>query len=240
MTIHEVRLVRRETVAEGTMAFYFSRPSGFRHQAGQSLLLTLINPPETDGEGNGRTFTIASAPHEPELMIATRMRETAFKRVLKVAPVGTTVSIDGPNGEMVLHDDVARPAVFLAGGIGITPFLAIARHAAKERLPHRIYLFYANRRPKDAAFLPELQKLEQLNPNYRLIAIMAEPDKSAQRWSGETGFIRRDLLEKHLADLASPMYYFAGPPPMTMAMRNMLEEIGIGEQAMRYEEFYGY
>ncbi|MGQ0750481.1 MAG: FAD-dependent oxidoreductase, partial [Betaproteobacteria bacterium] len=105
------------------MAFYFSRPPGFRHQAGQSLLLTLLDPPETDGEGDARNFTIASAPHEPELMIATRMRDTAFKRVLKTAPIGTTVSMDGPNGEMVLHDDAARPAVFLAGGIGITPFL---------------------------------------------------------------------------------------------------------------------
>ncbi len=240
MTIHEARLVRRETVAEGTVAFYFSKPLGFRHQAGQSLLMTLINPPETDSEGDSRTFTIASAPHETELMIATRMRDTAFKRVLNAAPTGTTVRIDGPNGEMVLHDDAARPAVFLAGGIGITPFLAMARHAAKERLPHRLYLFYSNRRPEDAAFLPELQKMEQLNPNYHLIAIMAEPEKSAQRWPGETGFIRREMLERHLTGIASPMYYFAGPPPMTMAMRKMLEEIGIGEQAVRYEEFYGY
>ncbi|MFZ5510662.1 MAG: hypothetical protein ACOZCP_11470 [Pseudomonadota bacterium] len=56
MTIHEARLVRRETVAEGTMAFYFSKPSGFEHEAGQSLLLTLVDPPETDGEGNSRTL----------------------------------------------------------------------------------------------------------------------------------------------------------------------------------------
>lgn len=240
MTIHETRFVRRETVAEGTMAFYFSKPSGFRHRAGQSLLITLINPPETDSEGDARTFTIASAPHEAELMIATRMRDTAFKRVLKTAPTGTTVKIDGPNGEMVLQDDTARPAVFLAGGIGITPFLAMVRHAANERLPHRLYLFYANRRPEDAAFLPELQKMEQLNPNYHLIATMAEPEKSVQSWSGETGFIRREMLERHLAGIANPMYYFAGPPPMTMAMRQLLESMGINEQAMRYEEFYGY
>ena len=240
MSVHEARLLRRESVAVGTMAFFFSKPSGFRHKAGQSLLMTLVNPPESDGEGDGRTFTIASAPHEPELMIATRMRDTAFKRVLKTAPLGTTVRLDGPNGEMVLHDDVARPAVLLAGGIGITPFRAMARHAANERLPHRLYLFYANRRPEDAAFLGELQKLEQLNPNYRLIATMGEPEKSAQRWSGETGFIRRELLERHLADITSPVYYFAGPPPMAMAMRKMLQDIGIAEQAMRYEEFYGY
>ena len=73
MDIHETRLMRREMVAEGTMAFYFSKRPGFRHQAGQSLLMTLINPPETDSEGDARTFTIASAPHEAELMIATRM-----------------------------------------------------------------------------------------------------------------------------------------------------------------------
>ena len=240
MAVADASLVRRETVAEGTMAVYFSKPSAFRHQAGQSLLLTLVNPPETDGEGNSRTFTIASAPHEPELMVATRMRDTAFKRVLKSAPVGTRVSIDGPNGEMVLHDDASRAGVFLAGGIGITPFLAIARHAAKQGLAHRLYLFYANRRPEDAAFLPELQKLEQSNPAFRLVAVMAEPEKSVQRWSGETGFIRRELLERYLADITNPVYYFAGPPPMTMAMRTMLEEIGIDEQAMRYEEFYGY
>lgn len=222
------------------MAFFFSKPPGFRHQAGQSLLLTLVDPPQTDGEGDSRTFTIASAPHEPELMIATRMRDTAFKRVLKTAPIGTAAGIDGPAGEMVLHDDASRAAVFLAGGIGITPFLAMARHAAKQRLSHRLYLFYANRRPEDAAFLAELQRLEELNANFRLIAVMAEPPKSAQPWPGETGFIRRELLERHLSDLASPMYYFAGPPPMTMAMLEMLEHIGIAESAMRYEEFYGY
>src|SRR3970040_2826356 len=170
MPAHEARLARRDWVAEGTMAFRFSKPSGFRHQAGQSLLMMLVDPPETDSEGDARTFTIASAPHEAELMIATRMRDTAFKRVLKTAPIGTTVKIDGPNGEMVLHLNPARPAAFLAGGIGITPFLSMALHAAKERLPHRLYLFYSNRRPEDAAFLEELQKIEQTNSNYRLIA----------------------------------------------------------------------
>jgi ferredoxin-NADP reductase len=240
MTVYDARLTRRETVAEGTMAFHFSKPPAFQHEAGHSLLLTLVDPPETDGEGNARTFTIASAPHEPELMIATRMRDTAFKRVLKAAPIGTMLRIDGPSGEMVLHDDTARPAVFLAGGIGITPFLSMARHAAHQRLAHRLYLFYSNRRPEDAAFLTELQDTEGLNPNYRLIATMVEPEKSGRPWFGETGFIRREMLERHLHDISAPVYYFAGPPAMTMAMQKLLEDIGIAEEAMRYEEFYGY
>ncbi len=240
MALHEVPLTGHEAVAEGTMAFHFAKPVGFKHRAGQSMLVTLVNPPETDGEGDSRTFTIASAPHEPALMIATRMRDSAFKRVLKSAPLGTMVTIDGPNGQMVLHDDTSRPAILLAGGIGVTPFRAMVSQAAHEKLAHRLCLFYSNRRPEDAAFLAELQQLEEVNPNYHLIATMTEPQKSSRHWSGETGSVRRDMLQRHLPDLLSPIYYFAGPPAMTMAMQQMLEEIGVGAQAMRYEEFYGY
>lgn len=240
MPIYESRLLRRETVAEGTMAFHFERPQGFVHVAGQNLAMSLIDPPESDAEGPNRTFTIASAPHESELMIATRMRDTAFKRVLKSAALGLKVQLDGPNGVMVLHEDSARAAVFLAGGIGITPFLSMVRHAAKRRLPHHIALFYANRRPEDAAFLDELRRLAQTHPNYRLIATMAEAEKSSQPWKGETGFIRRDMLERHLPDLQSPIYYLAGPPAMTMAMQSMLASCGVSAENVHSEEFYGY
>jgi Na+-transporting NADH:ubiquinone oxidoreductase subunit NqrF len=116
----------------------------------------------------------------------------------------------------------------------------MARAAASERLPHRLYLFYANRRPEDAAFLSELQAMEQANRNFRLITVMAEPEKSQQRWTGETGYIRRELLERHLPDVKSPVYYLAGPPAMSMAMQRMLADMGIAESSLRHEEFYGY
>ena len=118
----QARLVHRVPVAEGTMAFHFERPAGFDYQAGQNVLMTLVEPAEDDEQGPSRAFTLASAPHEPELVIATRMRDTAFKRVLKSVPLGTPVEIDGPNGVMVLHEESERPAVFLAGGIGIHSF----------------------------------------------------------------------------------------------------------------------
>jgi ferredoxin-NADP reductase len=229
ITDTSARLLGRETVAEGTMAFHFERPSGFVHQAGQNALFRL--------GGESRTFSIASAPHEPHLTIATRMRDSAFKRSLKTAAPGLEVEIDGPAGLMVMHEDAARPAVFLAGGIGITPFLAMVRDAAHRKLPHHIVLFYANRQPRDAAFLDELRGLEQRNPHYRLVATMSAPPGD---WRGETGFIRRDMLERHLPDLRTPVYYFAGPPAMAMAMQEMLSGLGIAESEIRSEEFYGY
>ena len=224
-----VRLLGHETVAEGTMAFHFERPPGFVHQAGQNALFKLAGVEES------RTFSIASAPHEPQLTVATRMRDSAFKRVLKNAQPGLQVEIDGPAGLMTLHEDAARPAVFLAGGIGITPFLSMARDAAHRKLPHRIVLFYANRRPQDAAYLDELRVLE--NPNYRLVALFSDPPAG---WKGETGFIRRELLERNLQNLRAPVYYFAGPPAMALAMQSMLGEMGIADADMRSEEFYGY
>src|SRR5664280_1509675 len=132
------KLAYRQEIAEGTMAFHFEKPPGWTFEAGQAMDISLLAPSETDAEGNTRTFTIASAPCETSLMVATRMRDTAFKRVLKVMPVGTAVRIEGPTGDLTLHNDAARTAVFLSGGIGITPFRSIAFGAAKEHLPHPV------------------------------------------------------------------------------------------------------
>ena len=97
------KLKGRKEVAEGTMAFLFEKPSGWTFTAGQYLDMTLLEPPETDSEGNVRSFLIASAPHEEFLMVATRMRDTAFKRVLGTMPFGTAVKLEGPSGDLIFQ-----------------------------------------------------------------------------------------------------------------------------------------
>ena len=234
------KLAGRQEIAEGAMAFHFEKPSGWTFEAGQAVDITLLTPSETDAEGNTRTFTIASAPYEKSLMVATRMRDTAFKRVLKVMPVGAAVQMEGPAGDLTLHRDAARTAVFLAGGIGITPFRSIAFAAAREHLPHRIFLFYSNRRPEDAPFLAELQTLEKENPNCTLIATMTEMEKSHRSWHGETGLIDKEMLARYLKDATSPIYYIAGPPEMVKGLHMTINESGVDEVDIRTEEFSGY
>ncbi len=240
MPNHQVRLKRKEDVAEDTMAFYFEKPAGFQFKPGQYLDMTLLDPSETDSEGNVRSFSIASAPHEETLMVATRMRDTAFKRVLRTMPIGTAVKIEGPSGDLILQNDSTRAAVFLAGGIGITPFRSIVHWAAKEKLPQRVFLFYSNRRPEDAAFLADLQSSEKDNPKYKLIASMTEMEKSHQHWNGETGLIDQGMLGRHLKGAASPIYYIAGPPAMVKGLHEMLSKAGMNEDDIRAEEFAGY
>lgn len=240
MSVYKVKLTEKREVAEGTMAFHFEKPEDFAYKAGQFADCTLINPAETDAEGSTRAFSFASAPYEGELMFATRMRDTAFKRVLKAMELGTEISLNAPHGSFTLHDDMCFPAVFLTGGIGVTPVRSIVQQAMHDNLPHRILVFYSNRGPEDAAFLDELMEFQDSNPNYIFVGTMTEMEKSNREWHGETGFIDKAMLQKFVDDLTLPIYYIDGPPAMVKAMRQMLSEAGVDKGNIRTEEFSGY
>jgi len=200
----------------------------------------LINPAESDSEGDNRAFSIASAPYEDELLVATRMRDTAFKRVLRALPIGDSVKVDGPSGYFTLHRNSTRPVVFLAGGIGITPFLSMAQQAAHDQLSQQLYLFYGNRRPEDAAFLEVLAQLTKTNSRFHFIPTMSEMEKSLREWTGESGFIDQEMLHRYLPTLQGPAYYVAGPPAMVAVMRQTLTTAGVDEDDIHTEEFSGY
>ena len=238
MPSYQVKLAWRERLSEGTLAFRFERPAGFTFRAGQAVVVELLDPPAGEGQKR-RTFSLVSAPYERTLTIATRMRDSAFKRALKALPDGASMKLLGPIGQFTLAD-AARPAVFIAGGIGITPFMSMLRQAAKDESPQPLVLLYSNRRPEDAAFLDELRELARRNPNFRLVATMTEVDKSGARWEGETGFLSARLIERSVKGLANPVYYIVGPPGMVLAVADILRSAAVTEESILTEEFYGY
>jgi ferredoxin-NADP reductase len=224
MASHEVALTGREDIATGTMAFHFVKPTGFSFKPGQAVDIALH-------DDSHRLFSLVSAPFEEGLTVATRMRHgSAFKRALGTLPLGAKLKLKGPQGVMTLHEDRARPAVFIAGGIGITPFMSMLRQAAYGRLAQRLFLLYANRRSEDAAFLAELQGLARRNPGLRVLARMTERD----------GILDEETVKRFVGDAASPVYYLAGPPGMVEAMSAILKSAGVGDDDVRSEEFYGY
>jgi ferredoxin-NADP reductase len=230
MASHQVVLRSREAVAEGTMMFRFSRPPGFNFAAGQAVDLALVNPPEEPNSSH-RLLSLVSAPFEAELVVATRMRDaSAFKRALGTLQPGATVKLKGPLGVMTLHDDPARGAIFIAGGIGITPFMSMLRQAAHDRSGHRFFLLYSNRHPEQAAFLHELRSLEGQYDHFHLLARMTDRD----------GFIDEETIKAFTASAQSPLYYLAGPPAMADAMTRILRGSGIKDGEINSEEFYGY
>lgn len=122
---YKASLIAQKTICSATSAFYFRRPHGFQFEAGQFASFTLLRAGDSDLGGTTRTLSIASAPHEKNLMVAMRLRETAFKRNLNSLPIGAEILLQGPYGWMTLSKDGARPAVLLAGGIGITLFRSL-------------------------------------------------------------------------------------------------------------------
>jgi ferredoxin-NADP reductase len=221
MSTYEVKLLARREVADGTMEFHFSRPQGFQFKAGQAVELILPEP------ASGHAFSLVNAPGAEDLVIATRMRDSAYKRALRELPVGAPVKLDGPFGSLTLHKATSRAAVFIAGGIGITPFMSMLR----ERTAHRMVLVYSNRRARDSAYLTELQELARLNPQFRLVTTMTE--------EGGT-FVDAALLRQASHGLPAPVFYVAGPPAMVDAMKRALDEAGVEDTDVRSEEFFGY
>lgn len=237
MPSHLVKLAGREQIAEGTFAFHLEKAPGFAFKAGQAVVLELLDPPPQDGQKR-RTFSLASAPSDSDLMIATRMRDSPFKRALQALPDGAALKLTGPIGRFTLAGD--RSALFIAGGIGITPFLSMLRQAASECSSQRLVLVYSNRRPEDAAFLDELQALERRHGNFRLFATMTGMDDSSRAWHGDTGMVNAQLIRRAASELEAPVFYVVGPPAMAMAMQETLRGAGVVDAVIRSEEFYGY
>lgn len=233
-------LISRQQVAEGTTAFHLERPAGFEFRPGQAIDLILPGRAQDNSADTRHAFSIVSAPHENELVVATRMRDSAFKRALAALPMGAPLEVDGPFGSLILHRKTARAGVLVAGGIGITPFMSMLRHAAKEQTPQDLVLLYSNRRPEDAAFLAELQQLARQNPRFRLVATMTEMAKSSQPWDGETRMVDSAMVRQIMQGLNEPIFYVSGPPGLVEAMRQIVLDAGADEDDLRTEAFHGY
>ena len=244
MPRYTTQLIARAEVAEGTMAFTLERPAGFEFAAGQYITITLPAPRYTDAKGNSRTFSIASSPQEAGgLTFATRMTGSALKRSLAEMPLGAPISIFGPAGDFVMPVDATLPVIFIAGGIGITPFRSMILDAAARRLPHQITLIYSNRNPEGAAYHEELARLAGTWSNLRYLPTMTHAEASQPPWRGERRLVNAEFLREHLGDVTRPRFYLAGPPGLVGAVteavlasgRDPVARGGRGVQRLRVE-----
>jgi ferredoxin-NADP reductase len=239
MPEYRITLLRRQRIARDTLALWFdTHGAGYQFRAGQHADFGFFQPAPEHERDNSRTFSLANSPLDGQIMIALRVRETAFKAALKAAPLGTTCQVSRPRGSFTLHKDATRPAVFLAGGIGITPMRSILHWAAQERLPHKLYLFYSNRHLEDAAFLEEFEDLATKNPCFRFIPTLTGVESPA--WHYEHGPIDHSLLARYLDGLNRPVYYAAGPSGMVAAMASLLRGSGVSDDDIKTEEFGDY
>lgn len=231
------KIINKKEIATGTLQVTFQVSENFSFLPGQYVFVQLINPPYPDERGNRRHFSIVNSPDEKGIItIATRLRDSGFKKSLKELPPGSTVELGLISGSFTLLEDTSKPLVFIAGGIGITPYISMLRYVSERKLPYDITLVYSNRDQASTSYLEELQNYQLPITNYQLILTMTEDPT----WAGEKRRIDAGFIKEYFPDLNSNTYFVVGPPPMVEAVQKALLEAGIGIENINSENFSGY
>lgn len=233
---YRLKLLDRKLVAEQTVVLILEKPKNFIFIPGQYIDVLLPDAGLDDFEAF-RTLSIGSVPSDDFLLLAYRNRPSEFKKAVNNLPVGSKVEIQGPFGRFVLYPGKER-VYFLAGGIGVVPFLSIIQSATLSKSKRRLYLFYSNSNFKESAFLNELKAQERENPFFKFIPTLTSQD--TKDWQGEGGYIDSKMLKKYLTDFKNSLFYIAGTPDMVMDLRFMVTSLGVDPSQIRTESFDGY
>jgi ferredoxin-NADP reductase/nitrite reductase/ring-hydroxylating ferredoxin subunit len=226
--------------------------TSFDYTAGQFAFFD-IGGVYNDPKGPIRHFTISSSPTENFIMFTTRIRDSPYKKRLSTLEEDSKVKVRGPEGQFVLHEDHSKPAVFLSGGIGVTPFRSMLKYATDKQLPIKIIMFDSNRNRSNILFKKKFDEWANINRNLKIIyTISEEEDRQHEQsslsaakndWKGEYGRIDKAMILKYLdtTELNNSMFYICGPPTMLKAMQTLLqEELEIPKERIKVEEFTGY
>jgi glycine betaine catabolism B len=260
VSVYELTLLEKKKI-EGTdmTSFKFSRQNeqqqgevngdnnnrSLDYTAGQYAYFD-IGEANNDPKGPIRHFTLASSPTEDFIMISTRIRDTPYKKRLTSLEKGVKVMVRGPEGKFVLHEDHSKPAVFLSGGIGVTPFRSMIKNTTDKQLPIKIIMFDSNRNDQNILYKNEFDAWINANKNLKIIYTITEEERSsspANEWRGEHGRIDKAMLTRYLTkeDLGNSIYYTCGPLAMIKAMQTLLQDdLQIPKERIKVEEFTGY
>jgi ferredoxin-NADP reductase len=174
------------------------------------------------------------------LLFATRITSSAFKKSLKELSGGETITIEKPLGHFTLPEDASTPLVFVAGGIGITPFRSMIRYVSDAQTKHAITLFYSNRMPEVTAFLDELKSIADSNDSIEVVPTMTNMDNSSMQWGGLTGRINTSMIKDNYKEWDNAVYYIAGPPKMVDGVKGVIMNMHITKERIHIEKLTGY
>jgi ferredoxin-NADP reductase len=202
-------------------SFYFKPEKPVRYEAGQFVEWTIEH--EADSRGIKRWFTVSTAPADGLLCITTRLiaKPSSFKKALQALQPGDTVQVSDPMGDFVLPKDPTIPLVFIAGGIGITPFLSIARQLTQTGEKRRVRLYYIVHAINDALFHDEL-----LMAGFQVNIVLSKQ--------------RTGPLLTGIEQVPGSLYYISGPEGLAEKLTDELKAMDIADSQIVTDYFPGY
>lgn len=239
-TPFKIPFLKKERLNSDTYSFYFERNEKSRNfTAGQyfEIKLRIKNP---DERGDTHVFTCASSPTEKGYyMITTRIIESTFKNALLKLKPGTLVQFNGPWDDLNFDETEDLPQVFMAGGIGITPFHSIVKYAIDKKLELPMTLFVSWGSREEMLFDDFFRKAETKLKDFRYIPTITHSE-TLRDWGGETGRISERLVKKYIKKVRNNRFRIAGPQGLVKAMKELCVQMNVPKENIIAEEFEGY
>ncbi|MDB5178588.1 MAG: flavodoxin reductase (ferredoxin-NADPH reductase) family 1 [Patescibacteria group bacterium] len=221
----KLKLINKENLTDNIWAFRFEPDEKQSWIPGQFIRVEIPHE-QPDEEGAKRWFTVSSAPYEGLMQITTRVTGTTFKRALAAVPVGAEIDmLEAPDGDFVWPDS-ELPLIFIAGGIGATPFYSMLKQRFHDHQPLGVMLVYGGR-TADLPFRAEFDQWAAADPRFKIHYVIGEPLTPA----GLTA------LEPKLND---SLVYLSGPEPMVESLGDQLKASGLPEAQLRQDFFPNY
>ncbi|MDO8269354.1 MAG: oxidoreductase [Candidatus Levybacteria bacterium] len=235
-----LRLKSKTELASNITEVSFNKPSFFTFKPGQYLEWTLPIL-KADSRGNRRYFTIASSPTENEIKLGIRFNEppSSFKKRLHALGKNDTATAGQLLGDFTLPSDTSKKLVFIAGGIGVTPFRSMIKYLLDVGEERDIVFFYANKVKNEIAY-KELFDEAVKKLGISIVYILSEDEEISTDWKGEKGRIDKKMLKKHVSDISERTFYLSGPNSMVTNYKKLLRSLGVRSSAIVTDYFPGF
>lgn len=235
----QLELRRKTRMSPDTVNFAFATPQPLAYEPGQYMEWTL-GLPRADRRGNRRFFTLASSPTERALHLGVRFynESSSFKQALLAMNRHGTIIAGQVAGDFTLPQDPARKLVFIAGGIGITPFRSMLKYLIDTGQPRDIIVFYANRTIDDIVYRDVLDEA-RLKLGIPTIYTLTDASTVPGKWTGYVGRIDPEMIAREVPDYRERTFYLSGPPEMVRAYERMLKSLQVGGRQIKKDFFAG-
>lgn len=234
--------VKKDKLTSDCFTFFFKRNGNERDFVpGQTYEMKLPHK-DMDERGDDRVFTVSSSPTNKEFVtITTRIIQSSFKKTLDSLKPGEMVQFMGPWDDLNFDPKDTRPHVFLAGGIGVTPYHSIVQYSLEKKITTPMTLFVSWKNKDEMVFDDFFRNAEEELENLNYIPTLTEDESlDSDIWDGEKGRINEEMIRKYVSEIENSKYFFAGPPAMVKALKETVISMGVNKDNLLAEEFEGY
>lgn len=234
-----LKLKERIKLTNDTYEFVFSKEQGFLYEPGQYLEWT-IETKKIDRRGNRRFFTIASSPTEKDLKIGIKVydRPSSFKNTLMSLKLGDKALAGNLAGDFVLPKET-KSLIFVAGGIGITPFRSMIKYLLDKNIKRQIVLYYSNKNEDEIVYKDIFDEAER-KLNIKTVYNLTDINNIGAQWRGYKGRLNEEIIKKESPEYKNSIFYLSGPHAMVVGFEDTLLKMGVNSSQVKKDFFPGY